>query len=261
MNSFSAIERALAYEVTRQTKILDGGGKVMQETLLWNEAGGQTESMRSKEEAHDYRYFPEPDLPLLYVDKEWVAMIKAHLPELPLEKSARFVKEFGIPEYDANVLTQDKALANYYETAIKAFNAPKKISNWLMTELLRELKNAGIEINACKIRPEALARLVEMVETNVISGKIGKTVFEEMFATGAPPEDIVKAKGLVQVTDTGEIERIIDDVLADNADTVAKYKGGKTGVFGHLVGEVMKATKGKANPKSVNEILKRKLCK
>ncbi len=259
MNSFSAIERALNYEIERQTKVLNGGGKVALETLLWNEALGKTESMRSKEEAHDYRYFPEPDLPVLFVDKKWIDGVKAHLPELALEKAARFVKELGLPEYDAHVLTQDKALAAYYEACLKAFDSPKKISNWIMTELLRELKNADMDIGACKIKPQGLAKLVELVETNEISGKIGKAVFEEMFATGSSPEEIIKAKGLVQVTDTGEIEIIIDEVLAKNAESVAKYRSGKVGVFGHFVGEVMKATKGKANPKTVNEILKKKL--
>ncbi len=261
MNSFSAIERALTYEIERQTKVLNSGGKVALETLLWNEAEGKTESMRSKEEAHDYRYFPEPDLPVLFVDKKWIDDVKAHLPELALEKAARFVKELGLPEYDANVLTQDKGLAAYYEACLKTFNSPKKISNWIMTELLRELKNAEMDIGTCKIKPQGLAKLVELVETDVISGKIGKAVFEEMFATGGSPEDIIKAKGLVQVTDTGEIEKIIDEVLANNAESVAKYRSGKVGVFGHFVGEVMKATKGKANPKAVNDILKRKLCK
>lgn len=277
MNSFSAIERALNYEIERQTKVLNSGGKVVLETLLWNEALGRTESMRSKEEAHDYRYFPEPDLPVLFVDKKWIDDVKAHLPELALEKAARFVKELGLPEYDANVLTQDKALAAYYESALEAglkscatmadknvaqtFRSAisKKLANWIMTELLRELKNANIEIGDCKIEPQGLSKLVELVETNVISGKIGKSVFEEMFATGSSPEEIIKAKGLVQVTDTEEIEKIIDEVLAKNAESVAKYRSGKVGVFGHFVGEVMKATKGKANPKAVNDILKKKL--
>lgn len=265
LNSFKAIESALTYEVDRQTRLLDGGGKVRQETLLWNAEKGVTESMRSKEEAHDYRYFPEPDLPPLTVEEKWISDIKKNLPELANQKAERFVKTLGIPEYDAHVLTQEKALANYYESAV-ACVAPtfrsgyaKKISNWIMTELLRELKNANTEIDKSKISAKDLARLVELVETDKISGKIGKTVFEEMFASGKTAEDIIKEKGLIQVSDTGEIEKIIEMILTKNQDNVAKYKSGKTGVFGHFVGEVMKESKGKANPRLVNEILKRKL--
>jgi aspartyl-tRNA(Asn)/glutamyl-tRNA(Gln) amidotransferase subunit B len=259
LNSFKAIEQALTYEVERQIKLLESGGKVIQETLLWNDEKGVTESMRSKEEAHDYRYFPEPDLPPLTVDEKWIADIKNSLPELANQKASRFIKTFGIPEYDAGVLTQDKELADYYEACIKSYNSPKKISNWIMTELLRELKNANTEINDSKISAKNLAKLVELVETDKISGKIGKTVFEDMFATGKSPEDIIKEKGLIQVSDTGEIEKIIDSVLAKNQDNVEKYKSGKTGLFGYFVGEVMKETKGKASPKLVNEILKKKL--
>lgn len=259
LNSFRAIERALAYEIERQSKILDKGEKVFQETLLWNDAKGITESMRSKEEAHDYRYFPEPDIPPLVVEEKWINEIKSHLPELADEKARRFAKDFGIPEYDANVLTQDKSLATYYESSIKSYNSPKKIANWIMTELLRELKNSQIEIDECKIVPQNMARLVELVEEGKISGKIAKTVFEEMYKTGRPPDEIIKEKNLVQVSDTGELEKIIADVLAKNSENVAKYKSGKLGVFGHFVGEVMKATKGQASPKLVNEILKRKL--
>ncbi|PIR16350.1 MAG: Asp-tRNA(Asn)/Glu-tRNA(Gln) amidotransferase GatCAB subunit B [Deltaproteobacteria bacterium CG11_big_fil_rev_8_21_14_0_20_49_13] len=259
MNSFRAIERALNFEIGRQTKVLEGGGKVIQETLLWNDGKGVTESMRSKEEAHDYRYFPEPDLPPLIITDEWIEMVKKGIPELAEAKAARFVKDLGIPEYDANVLTQDKALADYYEETIKNFNSPKKISNWIMTELLREIKNGEADLSECKIKPQALAKLVEMVETGAISGKIGKTVFEEMHASGRKPEEVIKEKGLAQVSDTSAIEKIIDEVLANNAGSVAKYRSGKAGLFGFFVGETMKATKGRANPKVVNEILKRKL--
>ena len=259
LNSFRAIERALSCEIKRQEKILSEDGTVAQETLLWNEVGGITESMRSKEEAHDYRYFPEPDLPPLVVDEKWITDIKSRLPELAVAKVERFIKSFEIPEYDANLLTQDKLLADYYESCVRHGGSPKKISNWIMTELLRFLAAADMEITACKIRPMDLARLVELVETDKISGKIGKAVFEEMFRTGQPPEKIIEAKGLVQVSDIGSIETVIEDVLSKNAENVAKYKSGKTGIFGHFVGEVMKATKGQANPKTVNEILKKKL--
>ena len=259
MNSFNAIERALKFEIERQIKVITEGGKVMQETLLWNDAEGRTESMRSKEEAHDYRYFPEPDLLKLVVDKSWIEEVRKELPELELAKKRRFVEQLGLPEYDAGVLTQDKAIADYFETCVAAFNAPKKIANWIMTELLRELNNAGIGISSCKIKPQQLAKLVELIENSTISGKIAKTVFEEMFASGEAPEKIVEAKGLVQVTDTSAIEAAVDKVLAEFPDHVAKYKSGKLGVFGHFVGSVMKETKGKANPKLVNDILKKKL--
>jgi aspartyl-tRNA(Asn)/glutamyl-tRNA(Gln) amidotransferase subunit B len=259
LNSFKAIEAALQYEITRQIKVLESGRAVAQETLLWNDAGQKTESMRAKEEAHDYRYFPEPDIPPLIVEQTWIDKIKSDLPELGNAKAKRFAKDFGIPEYDANVLTQDKKLAEYYEQCLGHFNSPKKISNWIMTELLRKLNEAGIEINNCKISAKDLAQMVELVESDKISGKIGKIVFEEMFNTGKPPEKIIGEKGLIQVSDEGEIEKIIDEVLAKNAENVAKYKSGKNGVFGHFVGEVMKATKGKANPKIVNELLKKKL--
>ncbi len=259
MNSFNAIERALKFEIERQVKVVTGGGKVVQETLLWNDAEGRTESMRSKEEAHDYRYFPEPDLMKLVVDNEWIANVKSTLPELELAKKRRFVEVLGLPEYDAGVLTQDKSVADYFEACVAAFNSPKKISNWIMTELLRELNNAGIEIGSCKIKPQHMAKLVELIENSTISGKIAKTVFEEMFASGEAPEKIVEAKGLVQVTDTSAIEAAVDKVLAEFPDHVAKYKSGKVGVFGHFVGSVMKETKGKANPKIVNDLLKKKL--
>ncbi len=251
LNSFKAIEKALAYEIKRQTKVLEGGGVVEQETLLWNDIEDVTESMRGKEEAHDYRYFPEPDLPELVLESRWIDEIRKNLPELAAEKATRFVDKHGITEYDASVLTADKSIADYYEACVAKFNAPKKIANWIMTELLR--------IGTCNILPAHLARLVELVETNAISGKIGKTVFEEMYKTGKSPDDIIKEKGLIQVTDTGELERVIDDVLNKNAENVAKYKSGKTGVFGHFVGEVMKATKGQASPKLVNELLKKML--
>ncbi|MBI2341110.1 MAG: Asp-tRNA(Asn)/Glu-tRNA(Gln) amidotransferase subunit GatB [Deltaproteobacteria bacterium] len=259
LNSFKAIESALKYEIERQVSILESGGTVAQETLLWNDAKQKTESMRTKEEAHDYRYFPEPDLPPLIVEQAWIDKVKSELPELGNAKAKRFIKDFCIPEYDAFVLTQDKKLAEYYEQSVGHFNSPKKISNWIMTELLRKLNETGIEISSCKISAKDMANLVELIESDKISGKIGKTVFEEMFADGKTPEKIIAEKGLIQVSDEGELEKIIDEVLAKNAENVAKYKSGKSGVFGHFVGEAMKATKGKANPKIVNELLKKKL--
>jgi len=259
LNSFKAVEAAISYEMQRQEKILESGKKVIQETLLWDKQNGVTESMRSKEEAHDYRYFPEPDLPPLVVDAVWIEKIKGNLPELANVKAARFVKEYGIPEYDSIVLTQDKNLAAYFEGTIKHFNSPKKISNWIMTELLRELKNDDTDISKCRISPENLSKLVEMIEKGDISGKIGKAVFEEMYKTGEAPSVIVKNKGLVQISDSGSLEKIVDKVIAANSKEVEKYKSGKVGLFGHFVGQVMKETKGQANPAMVNDLLRKKL--
>lgn len=259
LNSFKAIELALKYEMKRQIELLEGGGKVVQETLLWDETTGKTVSMRSKEEAHDYRYFPEPDLNPLIVDNEWVKKIKDMLPELADERAKRFVKEYGIPEYDAGVLTADKFMADYYEETIGLHDSPKMISNWIMTELMRELKNSGMEISNCKVTAEHLAGLIKMVDEGIISGKIAKDIFVEMFSTGESAERIVKNKGLRQVSDTGEIEKAIDRILADNKGNVEKYRAGKTALFGFFVGQTMKETKGKANPKIVNELLKKKL--
>lgn len=259
MNSFKAIEKALTYEVGRQIALLESGGAVRQETLLWDEKAGKTFSMRSKEESHDYRYFPEPDLEPLIVTEKWVSDIRAALPELANDKAKRFVETFGIPEYDAKVLTAEKALSEYYEEAVKIHNSPKAISNWIMVELLAKLNNDEIQLSDCKIKPAHIAKLVKLIEAETISGKIAKDVFAEMYSTGTDPEKIVSDKGLVQVTDTKEIEEAIDKVIADNPGNVEKYKAGKVQLIGFFVGEVMKLTKGKASPKIVNEILRKKL--
>jgi aspartyl-tRNA(Asn)/glutamyl-tRNA(Gln) amidotransferase subunit B len=259
LNSFRAIERALKFEQKRQIELLENGGKVIQETRLWNETDQKTESMRSKEEAHDYRYFPEPDLGPLEVTDEWINDIKSSLPELADERAKRFVGEYKIPEYDAKVLTTEKPLADYYEKTIKHYNEPKKISNWIMTELLRELKNSEADIKTCQIKPADLGDLVKLIDDGTISGKIAKDVFLDMYNTGATAAKIVKDKGLTQLSDTGEIEKIIDQVVSNNESNVKQYKEGKVQLFGFFVGQVMKLTKGKANPKVVNELLKKKL--
>jgi len=259
LNSFKAVERSIAFEIERQGKVLDTGGKVTQETRLWNDAAGRTESMRSKEEAHDYRYFPDPDLLPLIVDKKWIERVRATLPELAHAKAGRFTKDHGIAEADALIITEDKRLADYFEAVIAAGAPAKKAANWIISELLRELKDEDDGIAACRIKPADLAALIKMVEDGEITGKIAKDVFVEMYSTGAGPGKIVGDKGLVQVTDLSAIESAVDKVISENAKQVEQYKSGKAAVMGFLVGQVMKATKGQANPQMVNEMLKKKL--
>lgn len=259
MNSFKNMQKAIDYEIERQTEILYDGGRVLQETRLWDANRGVTAAMRSKEEAHDYRYFPEPDLVPLLVSREWVAETVKSLPELPNAKQIRFVAEYSIPAYDAEVLTADKALAAYFEKTAALGADPKTASNWIMTEVLRVLKERNLEIGASPVTPEMLAELVKMMKDGAISGKIAKDVFAEMEATGKNPAAIVKEKGLLQISDESEIEKQIDAILAANPEQVAGYKAGKTKLIGFFVGEVMKATKGKANPGLVNKLLASKL--
>jgi aspartyl-tRNA(Asn)/glutamyl-tRNA(Gln) amidotransferase subunit B len=259
MNSFRNVQKALDYEIRRQTALLDQGEKIIQETRLWDAAKAVTASMRGKEEAHDYRYFPDPDLVPLVIDPEWVERIRASLPELPDEKKERFVREYEIPPYDAGILTSSKALANYYEECLRSFAKPKIVSNWILSELLRELKRDEREIEECPVPAAHLSEMLRMVDEGVISGKIAKSVFEEMYRTGKKAGEIVKEKGWVQVSDSSEIDKIIDQVLAANPKEVEAYRKGKEKLFGFFVGQVMKATQGKANPQLVNEILKKKL--
>ncbi len=259
INSFRFVEKAIEYEVERQKAALASGEPIVQETRLWDSAKGITVSMRSKEMAHDYRYFPDPDLVPLILDEAWIEKVRASIPELAKARAARFITQYQIPEYDAAVLTVEKPLADYFEDAIKIYNQPKKISNWIMTELLRELKNTNKEIGQSTIKAPQLAKLVELIETDAISGKIGKTVFEEMFATGKDPEIIIKEKGLVQVSDTGSIEKIIDQVISANPGQLAQYRSGKDKLFGFFVGQVMKEMKGQGNPTVINDLLKKKL--
>jgi aspartyl-tRNA(Asn)/glutamyl-tRNA(Gln) amidotransferase subunit B len=259
MNSFRHVEKALEYEIKRQIGVLKDGEEVFQETRLWEANQGVTLSMRGKEEAHDYRYFPDPDLVPLRIDGRWIEEIRQSLPELPEEKKERFVKDYKIPEYDAEILTSTKAMANYFEDCVCLFPEPKTVSNWMMGDLLRELKHDEREIEECPVTPKHLAEMLRMLKGGTISGKIAKDVFEEMYRTGTPPDVIVKEKGWVQILDTGEIEGVIQKVLQSNPKLVEDYRNGKEKVFGFLVGEVMKGTKGKANPKLVNELLKEKL--
>jgi aspartyl-tRNA(Asn)/glutamyl-tRNA(Gln) amidotransferase subunit B len=259
MNSFRHVEKALAFEIERQRRVLEAGGTVVQETRLWSAEEGKTLGMRGKEESHDYRYFPDPDLLPLEVDEAWVARVRAELPELPEQKKARFISAYGLPEYDAGVLTADKFLADYFEAVVSAGVESKPASNWIMAELLRELNNAERELRECPVQPGQLADLLKLIGRGTISGKIAKTVFAEMYKTGRDPAAIVQAQGLVQVTDTGAIEKAIDEVIAKNPAQLDQYRAGKTKVFGFFVGQVMKATSGKANPELVNELLKKKL--
>jgi aspartyl-tRNA(Asn)/glutamyl-tRNA(Gln) amidotransferase subunit B len=259
MNSFRHVEHALEYEIYRQTEVLKEGGKVIQETRLWNEPKNVTESMRGKEEAHDYRYFPDPDLVLLKVDEAWIEKVEKDLPELPDEKVERFTKDYNLPGYDASVLTTESDIADYFESVVLAGAAPKLASNWIMVELMRELKENKIDIQDSPIAPKAMAELIGLIEDGTISGKIAKTVFSEMYKTQKSPEDIVREKGLVQITDTGEIEEVIERVILNNPKEAKDYKAGKDKLLKFFIGQVMKETKGKANPQMVNDILVEKL--
>ncbi|MBF0558217.1 MAG: Asp-tRNA(Asn)/Glu-tRNA(Gln) amidotransferase subunit GatB [Nitrospirae bacterium] len=259
MNSFRFVERALEYEIKRQIKVIEDGGKVVQETRLWDSAAGVTQSMRSKEEAHDYRYFPEPDLVPMATAPELIAEIKAGLPELPDDKRKRFVSQFGLPEYDAELLTSEKALAAWYESAVSEGGQPKAVSNWIMGEVMRLLNESNKTIEECPIRPGQLAAMLRLIDNGTISGKIAKTVFEEMFMSGKDAETVVKEKGLVQISDEGAIEKAVDEVLAKSASEVERFRAGDDKLLGFFVGQVMKATKGKANPQLLNELLRKKL--
>jgi aspartyl-tRNA(Asn)/glutamyl-tRNA(Gln) amidotransferase subunit B len=259
MNSFKNVEKALEFEIRRQRALLEDEGEVLQETRLWDAARGVTLSMRGKEEAHDYRYFPDPDLIPLEISPDWIATVRQGLPELPEAKRARFISQYGLPEYDAQILTSSKSLAAYFEKCLDYHPQPKAVSNWIMVELLKELKRNEWEIDQSPVSAFDLASLLDLIQEGVISGKIAKTVFEEMIATGRAPRVIVEEKGLVQVTDSGQIQTVVDEVLQANPGKIADYKAGKTKLLGFFVGEVMKKSQGKANPKIVNELLKQKL--
>ena len=261
MNSFRNVERALVFEIDRQIDLLRSGGAVVQETRLWDAENGSTLSMRGKEEAHDYRYFPDPDLMPLVIDPEWIEEVRSSLPELPAARRERFVSDYGLPPYDVGVLTSSKPMADYFEACAGLGTDPKAVSNWIMGDLLRKLNEDEREITDCPVTPADLAELLSLIDKGTISGKIAKTVFEEMYGSGEKPGAIVEAKGLVQVTDEGAIAGIVDEVLAANAENVARYKAGAEKLFGFFVGQVMKATKGKANPKIVNELLRKALSK
>ena len=259
INSFKFVQKALEYEIERQTKVLDQGEAVIQETRLYDSDKGVTFSMRSKEEAHDYRYFPEPDLVPIVCDDAWIGTVRQSLPEMPEQKRDRFASEYQIPEYDAGVLTTSKTLADYFETCVKQFDQPKTISNWIMGDLLRELKNDGKDIEDCPVAPERLIDLLKLIDDGTISGKMAKTVFEDMYRSGKPPAAIVKEKGLTQITDESALLKMVEDVIAANPGQAADFKNGKDKLMGFFVGQVMQASKGQANPALVNKLLKEKL--
>jgi aspartyl-tRNA(Asn)/glutamyl-tRNA(Gln) amidotransferase subunit B len=263
MNSFRNVERAIDYELKRQAEVLDGGGRLVQETRLWDPDREVTRSMRSKESAHDYRYFPEPDLLPLLVDDEWIEAVRHTLPELPDARRTRFAGQYGLPAYDADVLTMRKDVADYYEAAVQHHRNPKAVSNWIMGDLLRILRERKLDntlvIHDWPVPPERLAALVELIDSGEISGKIAKTVFEEMVNTGKTPVQIVDEQGLKQISDEGLIVAAVEQVIAANPEKVAEYRGGKDKLFGYFVGQAMKATQGKANPQKLNELLRAKL--
>jgi aspartyl-tRNA(Asn)/glutamyl-tRNA(Gln) amidotransferase subunit B len=262
MNSFRNVQRALEYEIRRQRDILLDGGKVVQETLLWDADRNVTNSMRGKEEAHDYRYFPDPDLIPVVIDAAWIEEIRKTLPELPVERKERFVFDLGMSEYDAEVLTSSKELADYFEAALEVYSQAKKLSNWMMTELMREIKGEdGIDIKGCPISPENLGGLLNMIDKGTISGKIAKSVFIDMMASGKDAETLVKEKNLVQVSDEGELLSIVREIVEANPEQAADYRAGKTKLMGYFVGQLMQRTKGRANPKLANQLFSQELMK
>jgi aspartyl-tRNA(Asn)/glutamyl-tRNA(Gln) amidotransferase subunit B len=262
MNSFRNVQHALEYEIRRQARALDTGERIVQETRLWNPDGGHTVSMRSKEFAHDYRYFPEPDLPPLELEPRWVEEIRASLPELPAARRQRFARVYGLSAYDADLLTQGRGLADYFEEAARASGKPKIVANWVLNELLRELPGDDDKaVAACPVPPGHLVGLLELIDDGTISGKIAKEVFDKMYRSGETAEVIVRREGLTQVADTGALAAVIDHVLASHPKVVADWRAGKKAALGFLVGQVMKSTQGRANPALVNALLAEKLPK
>ncbi len=259
INSFRFVEKAIDYEIKRQIEVIESGGEIMQETRLFDSTKNKTYSMRKKEQAHDYRYFPDPDLLPVQVSDEWVSEIKSTLPELPRDMAKRFQQDYGLPEYDASVLTQEKSLAQYFEQAAKESSNAKAASNWVMVELQRELNDKKIDIENSPISASRLAQLIQLIDKKVISGKIAKKVFAFMLEDDKNPEDIVKEKNLVQITDESALEKMVDEIIASNPGQVEQYKAGKTKLFGFFVGQAMKASKGQGNPEIINKLLKSKL--
>ena len=259
LNSFRFLKQALDYEIGRQVALIESGGKVAQETRLYNPDTGETAGMRSKEHAHDYRYFPEPDLVPLRVSEKWLAEVRSSMPELPARKRARFHEEYGLREYDADVLTQTRAASEYFETAARISGDPKTAANWVMGDLMGALKAEGKEIAESPVAAENLGKLVKLIAKGELSGKLGKEVFSKMFATGDPPAAIIEREGLKQISDSGALEEIIAGVIVANLKQVEQYKGGKTTVLNFLVGQVMRATRGQADVAMVTDLLKQKL--
>lgn len=259
INSFRFIEKAIQFEIDRQIDSLESGSRIIQETRLWDSDKNRTFTMRTKEDAQDYRYFPDPDLPTLHLSEDEVDRIRKSLPELPAQKKRRFSEDLGLSEQDCDFLTSEKEVAEFFEETAKLSEAPKESANWIMTELTRELKEASLDFKQSRVRPLQLANLIRLVTKGKISGKIAKTVFSEMWKTQETPDQIVNRMGLTQIADPNQIEAYVTKVLADNPAVVEEYKSGKQKSFGFLVGAVMKLSQGKANPELVNEILKNKL--
>ncbi len=259
LNSVRFMQRAIEFEVARHIKVLESGGKLNQETRLWDDRALETRVMRSKEEAHDYRYFPEPDLQPLIVTEQFIEDVRRSMPELPEDRRKRFGEQYGLSYADASQLVSDRKLADYYEAAAEPSGNPRATANWIRTELLRELEAGGLSAADSPVAPKELGALVRLIDEAKISGKQGKDVLVEMFKTGKPAQTIVEERGMVQVSDTGEIDALIDDVIGANPDQVANYRAGKEALLGFFVGQVIKASKGKANPKVVNERLRAKL--
>lgn len=259
MNSFRHVHKALEFEIERQTDLLIDGEEVVQETRLFEEETGRTRGMRGKEEAHDYRYFPDPDLVPLRIEDQWLQKWTDELPELPIAKMERFVSEYRIPEYDAQVLTSERELADYFEQTLEHYYNPKMVSNWMMSEMLRELHEGDVGVRQAPFSPKQFAGLLKLIDEDKISTKLGKQIFPELFQKGLEPENYVQQKGLVQISDQGELDRLVKEVLEENPDEVQAYKGGKKKLLSFFMGQVMKKSKGQANPKLVNEMLQRKL--
>ncbi|WP_341751572.1 Asp-tRNA(Asn)/Glu-tRNA(Gln) amidotransferase subunit GatB [Candidatus Tisiphia endosymbiont of Piscicola geometra] len=255
INSIRNIMRAIEFEANRQVNLIENGQTILQETRLFDADIGETRTMRLKEESHDYRYFPDPDLLPIVLSEELIEQLARELPELPDAKIKRYIAEYSLNTYDAEVLAADEQVAYYFEAAVTLCN-PKILANWIISELFGQLNKNAISLNECKITPKMLAQMVKLIEDGVISGKIAKVVFETMFETGEQPEKIIKEKGLVQMSDSGILSAIIDEILSENPDSVAAYKSGKDKLFGFFVGQVMKKTEGKANPNLVNDLLK-----
>jgi len=255
LNSFRFIQRALQHEIERQSAVLERGGSLVQESRLYDPDSGETSTMRGKEEAHDYRYFPEPDLVPLVVDEAWIAEIRGTLPELPLPRKDRLIREYQLPAYDADLLTTTRELADYFEALAKASGNAKAASNWVMGEVLRKLKEEKAEIAACPIPPPRLAELLRLVEAGTLSGTMAKEVFEEMWTSRRSAPEVVSARGLSQISDESELLAAIDKVIAANPGPLAQYRAGKTATFGFFMGQVMKANRGKANPAVIQKLL------
>lgn len=259
MNSFRNVQRALQYEIDRQEAVLASGGLIVQETRLFDPGSGTTAPMRSKEQAHDYRYFPDPDLLPLRVPAELIQRVGSELPELPGQKKDRFVSEYGIPRYDAEVLTSSRIVADYFEATVSLFPNPKMVSNWVMTELLRLMKSTNENDPSARVSAQMLADLLTLIDREIVSGKMAKAIFEEMYQSRQSAKEIVEAKGLIQLSDEDELRALVRKVLEESPQEVARYHGGKSQLLGHFVGRIMKATKGKANPGIVNNILREEL--